>query len=94
MERVAGQTVSHGHKARMRDCQERRGGKPLFSWPGCRGRAPPGCRGSAPLANSRFPPTQTEPSVGPLEDPSPASPVERRPQTPAHPPWLAANNAS
>jgi hypothetical protein len=28
------------HKARMRDCQERRGGQPLFSWPGCRGQRP------------------------------------------------------
>jgi hypothetical protein len=48
MERVAGPIVSHGHKARMRDCQERRGGKPLFSWPGCRGSAPPGVQGAAP----------------------------------------------
>jgi hypothetical protein len=36
------------HKARMRDCQERRGGKPLFSWPGCRGSAPPGVWGAEP----------------------------------------------
>jgi gamma-butyrobetaine dioxygenase len=33
------------HNARMRDCQERKGGKPLFSWPGC--------MGSAPLASGR-----------------------------------------
>jgi hypothetical protein len=61
MERVAGHYVSHCHKARMRDCQERRGGQPLLSWPGCRGSAPPGCRGSAPLATPRFHPTTTVP---------------------------------
>jgi hypothetical protein len=32
----------------MRDCQERRGGQPLFSWPGCRGSAPLGVQGAKP----------------------------------------------
>jgi hypothetical protein len=36
------------HKGRMRDCQERRGAEPLFSWPGCRGRAPLGVQGAKP----------------------------------------------
>jgi hypothetical protein len=48
MERVARQSVSHGHKGRMRDCQERRGAEPLFSWPGCRGSAPLGVQGAKP----------------------------------------------
>jgi hypothetical protein len=70
------------HKARMRDCQERRGGKPLFSWPGCRGSAPlgvqgakppPGCRGSAPLVTCRCH-TLTDDSS---EQPAPSSPAHR-----------------
>jgi hypothetical protein len=81
------------HKGQMRDCQERRGAQPLFSWPGCRGRAPPGCRGRAPLgAQGAKPPPGRRGRAPLVTTPQPPTPIPLRriPLTPSRRPCQQA----
>jgi hypothetical protein len=77
LERVARQSVSSSAQSRMRDCQERRGAQPLFSWPGSRGSAPTGGAGAAPRSP---PPAPHAPTRRPIR--SSESPFDARPQRP------------